>query len=73
MCAHVSETFLLVLIEEATIYLLVAVDKYGHEYEVLLREKNFVSSPYDLRLIRIQTCVREPNGAGSLKHQAIDT
>jgi hypothetical protein len=30
------EIFLLVLIEEVTIYFPVAVNKYGHEYEVLL-------------------------------------
>ena len=42
MRAYVAETFLLVLIEEVTVYLPVAVDKYGHEYEVFLREKNFV-------------------------------
>ena len=42
MRAYVAETFLLILIEEVTVYLPTAVDKYGHEYEDLLRKKNFV-------------------------------
>ena len=50
MRAHVSETVLLILIEEVTVYLPVAVDKYDHEYEVLPRKRISFSSPYDLRL-----------------------
>ena len=68
MRAYVAEVFLLIPIEEVTVYLPVAVDIYGWP-----RTRSSSPWPYDLHLIRIQFCVRESNDAGSLKHQAIDT